>query len=76
MIESLRKGLKVIELTRQAGSITVKTLGRLPGWDPVAAHRYLKTLESEGWLENVAEGHPKYVLGPKVMELAPDFRFS
>ncbi|MCA9642241.1 MAG: helix-turn-helix domain-containing protein [Myxococcales bacterium] len=74
MIESLERGLWVIERVRQAGSISTKTLGALPGWDKVKAHRYLKTLEKCGWLENVSDGQPRYVLGQKVLDLAPDFR--
>ena len=38
----------------------------------VAAFRYLTFLATRGWLERVSDtGLPKYVLGPKALQLAP-----
>jgi len=75
-IETLRAGLQAVELTRKAGSMTVKRLGAAQGWTPSKACRYLTELDRLGWLEQVGErGAPVYVLGRKVLELAPDFGF-
>lgn len=75
-IETLRAGLQAVELTRRAGSMTVRRLASAPGWTPSKASRYLTELDRLGWLDQVGEkGAPVYVLGPKVLELAPDLRF-
>jgi hypothetical protein len=42
----------------------------------VKASRYLNKLSSLGWLEKVnpGKGFPIYVLGRKVIDLAPEFK--
>lgn len=74
-IETLRAGLQAVELTRRAGSMTVKRLAGVAGWTPSKACRYLTELDRLGWLEQVGEKRaPVYVLGRKVLELSPDLR--
>lgn len=72
----LDKGLYVIETTRRAGLITGASLARTPGWNRVQAHRYLRRLSDQGWLEQISDnGHPRYVLGPKMLSVATDLKF-
>jgi DNA-binding IclR family transcriptional regulator len=74
-MQSVEKALFVVEKTREIGRMEGRILARLPGWDRVQACRYLKTLSRLGWLERVNDkGLPVYVLGRKVIALAPDLR--
>ena len=70
--DSLDKGLFVMERTRIVGSMTGTVLASYGGWNRAAASRYLTFLATRGWLERVSDtGLPKYVLGPKALQLAP-----
>jgi DNA-binding IclR family transcriptional regulator len=73
--ESLEKGLYVIDKTRELGRMTVAILSTAPGWNKANASRYLAFLAQSGWLERVnPKGFPVYVLGHKVLRLAPDLK--
>jgi len=75
-MQAVSRALFAIDKTRQVGRMTVALLAQAPGWDKPSACRYLKFLANEGWLENVKPtGAPVYVLGQKVLDLAPDLKF-
>lgn len=74
-MQAVGRALFVIEKTRSVGRMTVSMLAKYPGWDKATASRYLAFLAQAGWLQRLSpEGFPTYILGRKVMELAPDFR--
>lgn len=77
-MKSVAHAFFVIERTRSMGRIDGTLLSRHPGWDRVKAHRYLTKLAQLGWLERVSDRgrRPAYVLGRKVIDLAPDFRLE
>jgi DNA-binding IclR family transcriptional regulator len=75
-IEGARRTLFVLEFTGRAHLVTVKKLAEQPGWNPASACRYLRDICDAGWLERVNEtGDPKYILGPKALNLTPEMRF-
>jgi len=78
MMQAVEKALSVLEWTRERGCISVGLLSHVAGWNASQASRYLAFLSAGGWLERVnGKGHhPKYVLGPKVLQLSPDLSFS
>jgi DNA-binding IclR family transcriptional regulator len=74
-MQAVERALFAVEKTHKMGRMTVALLSRAPGWDKASASRYLSFLSRVGWLEKVnASGHPVYVLGRKVLDLAPDLR--
>jgi hypothetical protein len=75
-VKSVALAFFVVEKTHELGRIDGHFLSRCPGWDRVKAHRYLTKLAQFGWLERLTseKGYPTYVLGRKVLALAPDFR--
>lgn len=73
--DSLEKGLKVLEVTQRLGKITVAALAMQPGWTASSASRYLAFMAERGWLDRLGNKRPTYVLGRKVLALAPDLRF-
>ena len=74
-MQAVSRAFFALEKTRTVGRMTVAMLARFPGWDKASASRYLSFLAQAGWLEKVnQEGHPTYVLGRKVLDLAPDFK--
>jgi len=76
VIEGVEKTLQILELAQRARSITVALLSKQPGWNKASASRYLTAICEAGWLEKVSEkGAPRYVLGRKALDLAPDLRF-
>jgi len=73
-MQSVSRAFFAIELTRRVGRMTVALLAQAPGWDKASASRYLAYLSREGWLEKLSDkGYPTYVLGRKLLSLAPDF---
>jgi len=64
-INSLARGLMILDLIHEHGSIGVTELSRLLGVNKSSAYRLLKTLEDNGYVEQVAEGG-KYTLGLKL----------
>jgi DNA-binding IclR family transcriptional regulator len=75
-LESLIKGLEVIETAARLGTIRGATLAKANGWSRAQASRYLGTLAERGWLKNVGtETRPVYILGHKAVGLAPEVRF-
>ena len=74
-MKDVERALWVIEKTREIGRMDAKILGRFPDWDRIKAHRYLTCLARLGWLERVGESKAIYVLGRKVMAMAPELRF-
>ncbi len=74
-MQAVEKALFVVEKTHAIGRMDGQVLAKMPGWDRVQACRYLNFLARAGWLEKVSStGRPIYVLGPKVLALAPDLR--
>jgi len=74
-MQSVERAFYAVEKTKSAGRMTVSMLSHAPGWDKASASRYLSFLSRIGWLERINDrGHPVYVLGPKVLDLSPDFR--
>jgi IclR family transcriptional regulator, KDG regulon repressor len=69
MIQSLRRGLQILERAAQDGGLaTVKDTARYLGVDPSSASRLMATLEGQGFLIQ----DPKtltYRLGPRILEL-------
>lgn len=71
----MKRAFEVVELTSRLGWMTVAVLGRQPGWTKASASRYLSDIAECGWLQKVNDkGFPKYVLGRKPLNLAPDLR--
>lgn len=64
-INSLSRGLMILDIIHEHGTIGVTELGRMIGVNKSSAYRLLKTLEDNGYVEQVAEGG-KYALGLKV----------
>jgi len=75
-MQDVENALFVIEKTKEVGRMNGATLAQIPGWNRVKASRYLNKLSSLGWLEKVnpGKGFPIYVLGRKVIDLAPEFK--
>lgn len=73
-MKDVERALWVIEKTHQIGRIDGSMLAQFPGWDRVKAFRYLTKLAELGWLERVAPAKAVYVLGPRVLALAPDWK--
>ncbi len=64
-INSLARGLAIIDLIHEHGRLGVTELGKLLGVNKSSAYRLLKTLEEHGYVEQVAE-NGKYSLGLKL----------
>lgn len=64
-INSLSRGLMILDLIHEHGTIGVTELSKLIGVNKSSAYRLLKTLEENGYVEQVAEGG-KYALGLKL----------
>jgi DNA-binding IclR family transcriptional regulator len=75
-MEPVERAFFVVEKTHEVGRMSGAILARIPGWDKVKAHRYLTQLARLGWLEklNTEKGRPVYVLGRKLLGMAPDLR--
>jgi DNA-binding IclR family transcriptional regulator len=74
-LDSLCKGLDVLEITSRLGSVRGATLVRAKGWTRAQASRYLSTLAEHGWLKNVGtEKRPTFILGHKAVNLVPEAR--
>lgn len=75
-LESLIKGLDVLEMAGKSGTVRGATLAKANGWSRAQASRYLNTLAERGWLKNVGtETRPVYILGHKAVGLVPEVRF-
>ena len=75
-LESLIKGLEVLELTGKLGTVRGASLAKGKGWSRAQASRYLNTLAEQGWLKNVGSAErPVYVIGHKAISLVPEVRF-
>ncbi len=66
-INSLTRGLMILDLIHEHGQIGVTELGKYLGVNKSSAYRLLKTLEENGYVEQVAEGG-KYTLGLKLLK--------
>lgn len=66
-ISSLAKGLRVLELLGEHGSLTVSQLARHLDTNRAGSHRFLSTLRELGYVEKDADDH--YQLTYKVLEL-------
>ncbi|MBO5076208.1 MAG: IclR family transcriptional regulator [Clostridia bacterium] len=64
-INSLARGLAIIDLIHEHGRLGVTELGKLLGVNKSSAYRLLKTLEEHGYVEQIAE-NGKYTLGLKL----------
>lgn len=65
LIGSLTRGLTILELLQENGSMGVSELGRAIGVNKSSAYRLLSTLEARGYVEQVSESG-KYRLGMKL----------
>ena len=75
-LESLDKGLDVMEMVGRMGNIRGATVAKAFGWNRPQASRYLTKLAQRGWLKNVGTSkRPVYIVGHKPMELLPEVRF-
>lgn len=64
-VNSLGRGLLILDLIHEHGSMGVTELSRQLGVNKSSAYRLLKTLEESGYVEQVGEGG-KYTLGLKL----------
>jgi len=64
-INSLSRGLMILDIIHEHGAIGVTELSKLINVNKSSAYRLLKTLEDNGYVEQLAEGG-KYALGLKL----------
>ena len=75
-LDSLCKGLEVLELASRMGNVRCSTVAKVKGWTRAQASRYLSTLAEQGWLKNVGtETRPVFILGHKAVKLSPEVHF-
>ena len=75
-LDSLCKGLEVLELASRMGNVRCSTVAKVKGWPRAQASRYLSTLAEQGWLKNVGtETRPVFILGHKAVKLSPEVHF-
>lgn len=75
-LDSLCKGLEVLELAGRMGTVRCTTLAKAKGWTRAQASRYLSALSEQGWLKNVGtETRPVFILGHKAVKLSPEAHF-
>lgn len=75
-LDSLCKGLEVLELASRMGNVRCSTVAKVKGWTRAQASRYLTNLAGGGWLKNVGtETRPLYVLGHRTLKLSPEVHF-
>jgi len=67
-IDSLVKGIRVIELLADRGRLSVSDVARRLGQNRSASHRFLATLKDEGYVKQ--DSHGRYSLSLKVFGLA------
>ena len=66
-INSLSRGLMILDLIHEHGTVGVTELSKYLEVNKSTAYRLLKTLEENGYVEQLAEGG-KYTLGIKLMK--------
>lgn len=66
-INSLSRGLLILDIIHEHGTIGVTELSKMLGVNKSSAYRLLRTLEENGYVEQVAEGG-KYALGLKMLK--------
>lgn len=64
-INSLSRGLMILDIIHEKGTVGVTELSKILGVNKSSAYRLLRTLEDNGYVEQVAEGG-KYALGFKL----------
>ena len=75
-MDAFDRPLYILELLCRVRVLKVGDLARQPNWTPATASRSLSKLLERGWVEKVNDkGRPKYMLGPKAINLSPDLRF-
>ena len=63
LVQSLSRGLNVLaQFTAQSRTLSLSELSRKTGLHKATVHRFVKTLESEGYLVSVDPGC--YTIGP------------
>lgn len=67
-IDSLVKGIRVIELLADQGRLSVSDVARRLGQNRSASHRFLATLKDEGYVKQ--DSHGSYSLSLKIFGLA------
>jgi IclR family acetate operon transcriptional repressor len=68
LIQSLQRGLKVVEAINQNGPLTAKSISELTGIVLPTAYHLLRTLIHEDYLCRLADG--RYDLGPQLISVA------
>lgn len=55
-LDSLERGLDVLDMIRSAGFVRPAALAATPGWNRPKAHRYLVVLERRGYITKAKAG--------------------
>ncbi len=68
LIQSLQRGMKLIDIVAERGPVTAKSLSESTGIVGATVYRLVRTLVYEGYLARTQDG--RYVLGPQFASVA------